>query len=537
MIKNQKYLSKLGIVCLLFFSQFFSALLPSPKQIDAKLKQVYDANFTQSLSSEEALEILLKCYSDSKSINYENGILKSGLALSVKYSNKEDCKNSIKISNEIEGLIEKSIDYKEVVEYYKSRALCYSILALAKESYSEYQKAIKIAKKIENADDRNYIMSVLYLDLSIYYDRTPKRQLDSIAYYRIEAVNAGEKISKEGVLAKNGEMNDWLISLNYYLGSFYLENNKIEKARIYFNKAKKLYDGSTTKMILENEISFLTYLSVFYLEDKEYENAIKYCLKSLEISKSVKVNPNVKLATYECLAKAYVKIGKQREYQKFMDKYIALSDSMEANEKVKTAESIQNFLSKKDSESAKKNSLLIYTGATFIIIIGFLFLIFLNKRQKSIHSRYLSLIERIKYQESTVQNIIDSNPETNITIPTETYQKLLSKCEKFEKNLGFLRKDMNLSYLSNQFDTNPNSLSFVINSSKGKSFSNYINDLRINYITKKLYEDRVYRKYKINYLAEFCGYSSSKVFANAFKKVNGVNPSYFIENLIIDLDS
>lgn len=46
----------------------------------------------------------------------------------------------------------------------------------------------------------------------------------------------------------------------------------------------------------------------------------------------------------------------------------------------------------------------------------------------------------------------------------------------------------------------------------------------------------VYREFKINYLAEECGFSSSKVFLAAFKKTTGVTPSYYITNLKKDLE-
>ncbi|AZA77307.1 AraC family transcriptional regulator [Chryseobacterium sp. G0186] len=64
-----------------------------------------------------------------------------------------------------------------------------------------------------------------------------------------------------------------------------------------------------------------------------------------------------------------------------------------------------------------------------------------------------------------------------------------------------------------------------------KSFNNYLNGLRINYITAKLYDTPIFREYKISYLAETCGFSSREVFAVIFKKETGVSPSYFINQL------
>lgn len=119
----------------------------------------------------------------------------------------------------------------------------------------------------------------------------------------------------------------------------------------------------------------------------------------------------------------------------------------------------------------------------------------------------------------------------SITISEETSNAILKKIIKFENSEKFLRKDINLTWLSNHLNTNTKYLSEVIKTHSNKNFNNYINGLRIAYITKKLYEDPVYREYKISYLSKECGFASPQVFVIAFKKEKNVTPSYFIEQL------
>lgn len=64
--------------------------------------------------------------------------------------------------------------------------------------------------------------------------------------------------------------------------------------------------------------------------------------------------------------------------------------------------------------------------------------------------------------------------------------------------------------MSNLFNTNPKYLSQIIRESKNQNFNGYINQLRINYISNKLYNIPLYREYKISYLAEECGYALHK---------------------------
>ncbi|SQB27928.1 DNA-binding transcriptional regulator ChbR [Chryseobacterium jejuense] len=85
--------------------------------------------------------------------------------------------------------------------------------------------------------------------------------------------------------------------------------------------------------------------------------------------------------------------------------------------------------------------------------------------------------------------------------------------------------------MANSLTTNPKYLSEVIKIYKNHNFTSYINELRINYIIKMLYANPIYREYKIAYLAEECGYTTPRVFVNAFKKEKGFTPSYFVEQL------
>lgn len=101
----------------------------------------------------------------------------------------------------------------------------------------------------------------------------------------------------------------------------------------------------------------------------------------------------------------------------------------------------------------------------------------------------------------------------------------------FEKSEDFLKKDISVSYLSNQFDTNPKYLSQVIQKHKGLNFNNYINELRINYIADLLKNNPEYRQYKISYLAAITGFSSHSKFASIFKKIKRVSPSEFVNKL------
>jgi len=77
-------------------------------------------------------------------------------------------------------------------------------------------------------------------------------------------------------------------------------------------------------------------------------------------------------------------------------------------------------------------------------------------------------------------------------------------------------------------------LSKIINEDYDKSFTNFINDLRISYTLKKLESSPEYRKLTIEHIGEKAGFSSSNAFYRAFKKHTGLTPSYYIKKRLQD---
>ncbi|WP_241775699.1 AraC family transcriptional regulator [Flavobacterium sp. Root420] len=116
--------------------------------------------------------------------------------------------------------------------------------------------------------------------------------------------------------------------------------------------------------------------------------------------------------------------------------------------------------------------------------------------------------------------ILDINPET-ISI-------ILKQLDKFENDQKFLEKDWSLSKLSIALNSNPTYLSSIIHHYKEKRFSDYINDLKIDYIIELLYSDKRARNFTNKALAQEAGFSSTQRFANAFKAKTEMPTAYFI---------
>ncbi|MCA4775600.1 hypothetical protein [Empedobacter stercoris] len=84
----------------------------------------------------------------------------------------------------------------------------------------------------------------------------------------------------------------------------------------------------------------------------------------------------------------------------------------------------------------------------------------------------------------------EENVEETITKPNlisdKVENEILIELDHFEHNKGYLNPHITIVLLAKELDTNVKYLSSILNNSKQKSFNNYINELRIEYIVKCL---------------------------------------------------
>ena len=127
--------------------------------------------------------------------------------------------------------------------------------------------------------------------------------------------------------------------------------------------------------------------------------------------------------------------------------------------------------------------------------------------------------------------IIEEKPMNNLSISSKTENDLLRKLELFEKNKGFIKKDVNLASLSKQFETNTKYLSEIIKTHRQKQFNSYLNELRVNYIVNRLQNEPKYINTKVSYLASDCGFASHSTFTTTFTQIMNESPSAFVKRI------
>lgn len=135
--------------------------------------------------------------------------------------------------------------------------------------------------------------------------------------------------------------------------------------------------------------------------------------------------------------------------------------------------------------------------------------------------RNLKAIDKKKKIKRKLEN---SSQELN----PQRLEILCTQLEKFESSKKFLKKDWSQAQLAAEFGSNVAYLKEAIRQFKGKNFSNYINDLRIDHLLELLKTEKKLRYYDNKALAQEVGFSTTSRFTKAFKSRTGQNPGDYL---------
>ncbi|WP_299158078.1 helix-turn-helix domain-containing protein [uncultured Tenacibaculum sp.] len=346
-----------------------------------------------------------------------------------------------------------------------------------------------------------------YADSSLhYYNSVLKNnnfKQDSYYYGRIyygigtiyslkkESSKANFFLEKSLHIFQNYKSHSYLYKGHYNVGVNYYMASDLKNAKSNFLKALHIKNDT---LLDYNYMHINNYLSKIYLIQKKSDSA-NYYLNSF--------------------LKAYNKIS-TREKQQFKEAY-------------KAAKEI-NFAKKISALNKNNNKKAFYYKITLILLIIILIFssafVFKNiKEKKKTKERLNDLLTRISSEEKEFTSAND------IKIKDEQHQQIIKGLYKIEEKLYFLKDDFNLYNAAKKIGTNTTYLSKVIKEYKQMSFSDYTNELKINYIINRLSKDKKIRAYTTQAIGEIGGYKNAKSFTRIFKKYTGITPYQFIEKI------
>ncbi len=278
--------------------------------------------------------------------------------------------------------------------------------------------------------------------------------------------------------------------INFYIGKSLIEQGNKESGYIYLNKIDSIFNENY--FILPELRKAYEILINYHKDNNNLEKQLYYTNQLLKADEFF-------ISDFRYLSQ---KITKEYDTSKLhQEKEILLSKN-----------------------KVSVNALII--SALFIIILSTLLYI-QYKRGQIVKNNYINLIKKIE-ENSIAEFKPENKPFQNSLQGSHLSKEILQKLAFFESKEKFLDSELTQTKLASLLKTNTTYLSQIINEYKGMNFSQYINTLRINYITKLLYRDKGYLNHSIEALAEKSGFSSRQVFSNVFYKVNHMRPKDFI---------
>jgi len=526
---------------LLFISFLLFTVFSFAQSFEQRIIEQYNKIEIEGQESSHLKEIE-KLYEESKKMDFQNGLLRGAMLLQRENMRNNSYSLSEKYGLEAEKVAVELNNYNALATINLCRGQINMILDKYPEADAYLKISLKYAEQINNEVDKHLQLAQIYANYAGMGEgsgETDKIRSDiEKSLKHIEAISSKDLTEKQEAdyyyLYING-----LLSMGAY--HFYIQDPPdLTLSEYYYQRVLEL-KNTAPKYFHQSDADIYQSISNFYIAKKDYQKAIEYSLEFLKIEKNKK-DPRGRKFSYRNLKDAYHELNNLDQENKYLRLYTALNDSINQLEKKTIVSQTRNRIKEAD---VKKRNFIISSGLIAILLVGGALLLVQRKSKKN-YKEYEQIIEKLKAKslensskieeadEIEIEEFSEAKTEegcSKIQITDDTVNTILQRLSKFEKSNKYLKKEMSLGYLAAQLGTNTRYLSEIIKQHKSKSFNNYINGLRINYISMLLYKEPKYRKYKISYLAELCGFSSRVVFATTFKKETGVSPSYYIRNL------
>jgi len=168
-------------------------------------------------------------------------------------------------------------------------------------------------------------------------------------------------------------------------------------------------------------------------------------------------------------------------------------------------------------------------GIVALIILAYHF-----RLKKQYQKRFQNIIKRTEENQShkkDTSSVHKKSIENAVGLDAAVIEKILARLQLFEDEKQYLQNQISLHDVAKITQTNTKYLSKIINSYKNKTFTNYINDLRVEYTIDRIQNDEMYKKYTIKAIAQEAGFTNSGAYFRAFFKKTGLKPSYFIQKV------
>ncbi|TRW23632.1 helix-turn-helix transcriptional regulator [Flavobacterium zepuense] len=283
------------------------------------------------------------------------------------------------------------------------------------------------------------------------------------------------------------------------------------------------------------------YIAKSYWAMKRYREAVPYLKRVAKVfDEREYIRPDLR-ENFELLIRFYKKENQPKEVLFYVDRLLKadsilisthdhLYDTIHKHYDTRTlVQEKQNMEQLLANERSMKGVLKISLTVLSVVVALLLAWLINRRRQDRIFRKLLS--ENKKEAPKVVRGV-----PRELDIAPDTVTKIVRLLEKWEHNMKFLERDITLPALAVYLETNVRYVSDIILFYRHKKFSEYINDLKVDYIIEQLKTDRHKRLFTHDALAEEAGFSTTQRFVTAFKARTKLSPNYFSAKIRKELE-
>lgn len=397
---------------------------------------------------------------------------------------------------------------------------------------SSYDKALKQAfNSLDSVDDEaqkvkfNFMIGAIYsaisdYDKSIEYfnqvvtnDENPSLAvqthllLSDLYLGKKDSINAGKSLAEAYKITRNFDVN---VKMSDHVNMQYN----------FFNKNYEICKQLNFKTI-KDSTSFLNAKSYAYsmigdclIKQDSLQEATAYFDEFLKLTFETKDPEQIKVAANK-LIKVYETLGDQEKanaYHKIYNE--AENDSLSF--------SVEKYRDLYDIEKNRELNTIKAENSRKYLIFGAILLLLI----------FLAVYYYFKSKKKVLHTAPEKTPSKKITISDSEVKKMAIAIDQLKEKQLFLTPNITRkSFCSESNIKSERYLSQYINENYKKSFSVFINDLRIEYAYNRIQNDKKFRNYKIEEIAKACGFGSKKSFERVFSSKYNETPYKLISKL------
>ncbi len=429
------------------------------------------------------------------------------------------------LDNYIQALsLAEKVNNKEYIQYTNHNIACIKTkIDKHEEALLLFKENLIYEKNRDELDVASYLLSLIPMAESFRYNK----QLDSASFYNYKGIVKSMKTEKlknrfYGKLILNEGIN------LYYKKQFTDAYDSIVKGI----DLQKTYNSKDP----ESDVLGSFYLGQLHLQKGDTTIAEGEFLKMDSIVQKQNIILSETRKGYEFLISWYrsrEETEKQLVYINKILRFDSIINDQRASVSTKLFKEFDTPLLLKEKElliqNLKKNTSALSFWVGFLILLSLITTVFMYYQymnRKEYERKFNELINKGKNKNLSLKKPID-----DIGIAEEVVNDILESLSLFEKKHEYLKKNISISSLAKEINTNTKYLSKIINYHKHKSFTNYVNELRVQYSVEQLKENTSLKNYTIQGIAEEMGFNSAESFSSAFKRSTGIKPSYFMRKL------